>query len=90
MLEKTELPSREKPSPFMPVQMLDAGVVHLSPGPWKPYLAVPSAKGKVFESHWLQSAVCVVVLGNVGGRMCCTSFSHFGTYACSNGVCCYL
>lgn len=37
MLEKTELPSREKLSPFMLVQMLDAGGVHLSVGPWKAF-----------------------------------------------------
>lgn len=32
----------------------------------------------------------VVVLADVGGRMCCPSFPHFGACAWSNGVCCYL
>lgn len=39
MLEKTELPSREKPSPFTAVQILGAGGVHLSAGQWKAFPA---------------------------------------------------
>jgi len=58
MLEKTELPSREKPSPFTPEQMLETGGLHLAAGQWQ---AFPDERRPLSQRQSL-SEECPVLL----------------------------
>ena len=95
MLEKTELPSREKPSPFTPEQMLDAGVVHLSAGRWKAFPAEcrPLSQRQSLSESLLVSpaSLCSVWLWRAAwGEGCAVLFPPLDSYAWSSGVCRYL